>query len=495
MTKTQTSCCVLTLRLNPEPWQIDIIEKRFKIMEHLKNSLIALELRRLKNVQRTKVYKNLMAEIERANSADRKKLYAERNKILKNAGFSEYDFIDDITPMQKHFVEHFAAQVVHRSASDVWRAFEKMLFGNGKMVHFIRRGTLDSIACKKIGNGMNLKNGYFEWNGGQCKNKIALRIRVESPKTAYEKEMLEKKGKNLRIVRKWSKSKYRYYLQITFEGNPVIKERHIEYGKRVGIDIGTSTVAIVSEQEARLLELADRVKRNHLKKIIFQRKMDRSRRACNPDNFNTDGTIKRGKKLYWNYSKNYQEMQQQVRELERKNAAIRKYQHICLANYVLSQGTEVYVETMSFAGLQRRAKETTYDKQGRINKKKRFGKSLGNRAPAMFLEILDKKLKCVAGGELHKVDTQKFKASQYNHITDSYEKKTLSDRWTNLENNIKVQRDLYSAFLLMNSTINMERADRELCEKTFDHFKELHDMEINRIKSEGKKHIRSFGIA
>lgn len=137
MTKTQTSCCVLTLRLNPEPWQIDIIEKRFKIMEHLKNSLIALELRRLKNVQRTKVYKNLMAEIERANSADRKKLYAERNKILKNAGFSEYDFIDDITPMQKHFVEHFAAQVVHRSASDVWRAFEKMLFGNGKMVHFI----------------------------------------------------------------------------------------------------------------------------------------------------------------------------------------------------------------------------------------------------------------------------------------------------------------------------------------------------------------------
>ena len=96
--------------------------------------------------------------------------------------------------------------------------------------------------------------------------------------------------------------------------------------------------------------------------------------------------------------------------MKEKNAAIRKYQHICLANYVLSQGTEVYVETMSFSGLQRRSKETTYDFRGRINKKRRFGKSLGNRAPAMFLEILDKKLKHgLQILELHKVDTQNSK--------------------------------------------------------------------------------------
>ena len=57
------------------------------------------------------------------------------------------------------------------------------------------------------------------------------------------------------------KQKYKYYLQITFEGNPATKARYIEYGKRVGIDIGTSTVAIVSEQEVKLLELADQVKK------------------------------------------------------------------------------------------------------------------------------------------------------------------------------------------------------------------------------------------
>ena len=113
----------------------------------------------------------------------------------------------------------------------------------------------------------------------------------------------------------------------------------------------------------------------------------------------------------------------------------------------------------------------------------------------MFLEILDKKLKHIANTELHKVDTQKFKASQYNHITGTYEKKTLKDRWAKLGNGEKVQRDLYSAFLLMNSAIDMEKTDQKLCEKTYVRFKELHDDEINRIMKDGKKHIRSFGIA
>ena len=43
--KPEKACCVLTLPLLTEPWQEHIIEKRFHIMEHLKNSLIALELR------------------------------------------------------------------------------------------------------------------------------------------------------------------------------------------------------------------------------------------------------------------------------------------------------------------------------------------------------------------------------------------------------------------------------------------------------------------
>lgn len=184
-------CCVLTLPLQTEIWQEHIIEKRFAIMEHLKNQLIAKELRRLKNLERTKEYRNLIDEINNTPKEKRKALFSKRRKLLKNSGFSEYDFKDDIAGknslMQKHFIEHIATQIAHKLASDVWRSFDKFLFGNGRFIHFSKRGSLRSVASQKNGNGMTYKNGYFIWNGGQSKNKIILKIKVTPPKNEYEK--------------------------------------------------------------------------------------------------------------------------------------------------------------------------------------------------------------------------------------------------------------------------------------------------------------------
>ena len=74
---------------------------------------------------------------------------------------------------------------------------------------------------------------------------------------------------------------------------------------------------------------------------------------------------------------------------------------------------------MNFRGLQKRAKNTTInEKTGKFNKKKRFGKSLGNKAPAMLLEIINRKLGYF-DKQLIKIDTWSVKASQYNHADDS----------------------------------------------------------------------------
>lgn len=500
--KEKQQYCVLTMALYPEPWQIDIIEKKFSIMEHLKNSLIAFEFRKLKNVERTKEYKNIMNSIR--NESDEKvrtKLWKQRNKILTDAGFTEFAFKDDIVPMQKHFVQHIGSNIARPMATNVFSAFEKVMFGSGDKVSFCKKGTLNSIQNEKYGTAMRIRDGYFEWSGGEGKTKkgvklkkITIKIKVAGPKTYYEKEMLQKEIRYLRVVKKWVKNRYKYYLQFILKGNPVVKPRVIANDKRVGIDIGPSSAAISSDKEARLVELADRVQRNYDKKIQLQRSMDRSRRNMNPQNFNENRTIKRGVKLTWIESNHYKEMRGQVRELERKNADIRKYQHICLANYILSLGTEVYVEQMNFKGLQRRAKETKYDENGRPKKKKRFGKSIANRAPAMFITILKNKLLGIAGKELHEVNTFTFKASQYDHTNDDYKKKSLKDRWAELSNGDKIQRDLYSAFLLMNSCEDMEKTNREKCEETYERFKTLHDDLIKNMKESQKKYIKSFGL-
>lgn len=109
----------------------------------------------------------------------------------------------------------------------------------------------------------------------------------------------------------------------------------------------------------------------------------------------------------------------------------------------------------------------------------------------MLLDIIDRKLKYI-GKELNKVNTIKVRASQYNHISDRYEKKKLHQRW-NVIGIYKIQRDLYSAFLLMNCKDNLEEIDKDMCSNSFDHFRKLHDVEIQRLKMEQKTPI-SMGV-
>ncbi|MCC0740886.1 transposase, partial [Clostridioides sp. ZZV14-5902] len=147
------------------------------------------------------------------------------------------------------------------------------------------------------------------------------------------------------------------------------------------------------------------------------------------------------------FSNHYIKLKTLRKELYRKQAEIRKQDHYVLINKLLNLGDKFYVETMSYKRLQTRAKDTTInEKTGRINKKKRFGKSLANKAPSMFLNMLDNKLKW-SGEKLYKIDTAKCRASQYNHFSDEYNKKELKDRWNN---GMDIQRDCYSAFLIMN---------------------------------------------
>ena len=148
---------------------------------------------------------------------------------------------------------------------------------------------------------------------------------------------------------------------------------------------------------------------------------------------------------------------------------------------------------MNFKGLQKRSKHTEVsEKTGKFKKKKRFGKSLQNRAPAMLIEIINRKLSYI-GKEIKKINTYKVKASQFNHSNQEYEKKSLSKRWVEILGN-KIQRDLYSAFLIKNVKDSLEEIDVEKANKSFENFVKLHNIEIERIVNSTKKTLKSMGI-
>lgn len=123
--------------------------------------------------------------------------------------------------------------------------------------------------------------------------------------------------------------------------------------------------------------------------------------------------------------------------------------------------------------MQKRSAKTEKNDKGKFKKKKRFGKSLTNKAPAMLLIIINRKLS-YNNNSLIEIDTSTAKSSQFNHIEQSYEKKKLSQRWNDF-NGIKVQRDLYSAFLIMNINKDLKSFDINKCNERFETFLKLHN--------------------
>lgn len=327
----------------------------------------------------------------------------------------------------------------------------------------------------------------------------------------YQQEALKCGVKYCRIIRKWVSTKWKYYAQIVLEGYPPIKcdnngvAKHPVKQGRVGIDIGTQTIAFSGKDvcDLRVLAPAARAQAKSLVNEIAStlRAMDRSRRATNPKYYNPDGTIKRLKRQHgqkqkrkWKYSKRYYRLRAKLRNLYRKLADIRKMEHNILANELLTHGNEFVVEDMNYKALQKRSKETKINsKTGRAHTKKRFGKSLSRCAPAMFISILGKKANRY-GGSVIKVSTFETKASQFDHTDESYTKKKLSERMARLRNGDIVQRDLYSAFLLEHIDTESLQYNMETLNSAFPAFLEMHENTKRRLQAVGSSLPASIGF-
>lgn len=501
MARSTSDTCCLTLPLKLEKWQSDRLEKRFELGRQIYNTLLNHELKKLRKLEASEEYGTLREKLkEETDESERDKLYKQLNKLREKAGFNEYAFKSDVKAFYKHFKENIGSNVAfHGIAPQVWKAFERLFFGNGKTVHFKRRGDLKSLqgySCsgKSGGTEIIFRGDHIAWNG------LKLPIKLD-PDNPYENEMLQLRVKYCRIVKRMGKNKTRWYVQLMLEGRPAVKYhsgtgeiRHPAGRGNVGIDIGPQTIAYVSEKEVALMELADKVNDIEREKRVLLRKMDRSRRAMNPENYVPDGTIRRGVKLTRNKSKRYLSSQRELAYLQYQQAEIRKRQHNELANHLLSLGDRFFVENMDWPALTHRARKTEIsEKTGRYKRKKRFGRSVGNRAPAALIVLLETKLRSRGIGGLVRVST-KVRASQYNHISDDYQKKELSERWNVMPDGRRIQRDVYSAFLLQHMNEDSSGFDRAALQKDYEHFTLLHDQCIEELRKNGKKTPASMGI-
>lgn len=391
-------------------------------------------------------------------------------------------------------------------AENISKSIESKLKNKRKSIHIPKE--LLTLSDNSGAGTIRYRKGYMAYDD------LKLKVKIKSDDLfRIDALMDDVKATKIKRVRNKDGS-YRYYLVIVFVGLPpakkrldkktgdiMIKDRSIG-DSAVGIDIGTSTIAVASSSGDVILEQfgAD-IPRISKEIARLNRKLDRQRRANNPENFNQNGTVKKGiyreiegkkvlKKLTWTYSKSYKKTRGRLRELQRKRATRMRQYHEDLANRILRMGDTIFIEEMRYSILAKRSKNTEIsEKTGRFKRKKRFGRSIGLHSPAQFKAILNRKLG-YGDKKMIEVNNFKIKASQFNHMTGEYVSKKLNKRWSELTEGVELQRDLYSAFLLMNC-IDVDVIGLENCINRFDKFKASHDVLIENLKNK-KEHGSYF---
>lgn len=424
MPRAKTPTFVLELPLVVNPSDERIILSRLEAGRRLYNAALHEALKRLDLMRSAEAWKTARALPAGKTRSDA------IGAVCKAFGFSEFALHAFVKPVRKAagWDSRLSAQETQTLATRVYQTVREYAFGGRGKPRFkgVHR-PLHSLEGKQNTTGIRFKKelGVVEWSG--------LILPVIVKQTDYFTDALKSKTKFCRIVWKNLNGKKRFYVQLMQEGLAPDRKKHVATNNIVGLDIGPSTVAIVSERVAGLETLAPSIVQPWKAIKRLQRKLDRSCRATNPQNYNANGTVRRGVKLVWTSSSRYTLVKTELATTERKLASGRKRDHGELVNKILAQGNIIKTESLSYKGFQ-----------------KNFGRSAKVRASGLFYSLLTRKAES-AGGEVIELNTRKLAMSQYDHVSGSKTKKPLSQRHHNLaDGKCCVQRDIYSAFLALN---------------------------------------------
>lgn len=467
MSKTKTPSFILELGLKTSAHDATVLNTRFEAARQLYNACLDEAKRRLELLRQSKEFQQSRKMPKVINGKSNKERTEAFKALNAKFGFREYDIHSYATRIRESWIGNsLDANTAQRLATRAFKAVQRIAFGIAKRVRFKGKNQLKSVEGKTNTTGIryNDKTGHVEWKG--LKLKCIIDVKQKGLALSADKVIthgLSHRVKYCRIIKRIFNGKARFFVQLVLEGKPL--QKFSSPDKIVGLDIGPSTIAIVTNDNAILERFCDELKDKQKEIRRFQRKLERQRRANNPQNYNPDGTIKPGKKT-WHYSRRYQKTKRKLAELQRKLAAHRKTLHGNLANRILRQGKHIKTEKLSYSSFQ-----------------KNFGRSVKDRAPGMFMEIIRRKAEN-AGGRVVEFSTKTTKLSQYCHECKKYTKKPLSQR-VHTCCNLNIQRDIYSAFLAGSVVENQKAEGSAYCLDTADVSERWRSMEaiLQRVVS------------
>lgn len=429
MGRSKTDSFVVEIPLRANSKQTRKALARFEAGRQIYNACLGEALKRLNQMLHSKMYRAAQAMPHKTEEEIKARAEAFEEAKIKY-GFTEYSLHAYVARIRNSWLgEHIDANTAQTLATRAFRAVNKTVTGEAKKVKFKRYGELDTLEGKTNKQGIRWKDGCLVWNV----LVLPAIIDRDDPVITHG---LSCPIKFVRLVKRMIRGRVRLYAQLVCEGKPYQKEKNYVSEGKIGLDIGPSTLAEVGDAEANLHLFCRELDDIQAEIRVLQRRMDRQRRTNNPDNYNPDGTIKKGR-LRWKNSIRYLRTRTQFAELNRRQAEHRKSLHGKLINDLLRRGNEFYLEDVSYKAFQRN-----------------FGRSVNYRAPGMFVNRLEQKA-TAAKGRVVKFPTASTALSQMCQCGRK-EKKKLSARWHRCDCGVTAQRDLYSGFLARHVKIDEE---------------------------------------
>jgi putative transposase len=451
MTKrAKTQSFILELPLLASPTDESSVLSRLEAARQIMNGCLGESLRRLALMRQSKAFQTARAmpngkeriealKIARAMPKGKERIEALKSarampdgkeradafdKVNEKYGFREFDLYSYSKQFGYSWLgDHIDSVTVQALTNRSFRSAQRYAFGKAGRPRFKKYGQVDSVESKDNRAGIRWREGHVEWSGLSLKAIIDLDDEVII-------HGLKQRVKYVRLVRRKLNEKNRFFVQLVCEGKPFRKEKHKIGTAIVGLDQGPSILAIVAPKagfaDKKLIckELDDR--QAEIRRL--QRHLDRQRRANNPDNYNLNGTVKKGPKE-WKTSARMITTRAQLAEIHRLQAAYRYSLQGNIVNNILKIGNRIRTEKVSKKWWQ-----------------KKFGKSVRHRAPGMLETRLLRKAES-AGGKSDLIPTRSTRLSQVCHCGSEVPKDIGTREHICPNCGIVCDRDLYSAFL------------------------------------------------
>ena len=380
---------------------------------------------------------------------------------LKELKLRKYDLHNRIVKYKKNYESYLWIHICQKIAAQLYKWVNFIASNRWKVLHKKQWFQFTSIEWQNNETGIRVIkikwDYYFSYKWFLKKISFKDEYQLENfnlEKIAY-----------CRIVRRQFRRNYRYYLQLVMKGSSSKKKAISK--QKAWIDFGLNGIALVrDDNQCKLFHTWNA--NYHQKRIErLQKIVSKEYEKLNP------WVHKKWDKLKSNWK--IRCLMKIMNCLRRKQANKHKYELNRLTKEILSFAWELISENMDFKKI-RQSKEY-----------KGLAKIIQFCTPWLLKSKLEENI------ELKYVDKYHYRASQYNHLTNEYIKPKLSDRVKEIWNNL-IQRDLYSAYLLLNHNEDFKAIDRKKCIENFNTFLNKHNQLISTLKQSWLTYPTSFWL-